>query len=78
MIYQATIENAEDDSGNGILTFSPEMLVENDWKKGDTIEIKKKNGLIHLYNVTLAFRSVQQSYKESGYLPNVANKQQLA
>jgi len=76
MIYQATIENVEDDSGDCFLTFSPEMLAENDWKKGDTIEIKKKNGLIHLYNVTLTFRSVQQSYKESGYLPNVANKQQ--
>ena len=63
MIYQATIENTEDDSGNGILTFSAEMLTENGWKEGDTIDIKKKNGLIYLTNLSWAQR--------------VANKQQL-
>jgi len=63
MIYQATIENTEDDSGDGILTFSAEMLTENGWKEGDTIDIKKKNGSIYLTNLSWAQR--------------VANKQQL-
>ncbi len=63
MIYQATIENTEDGSGDGILTFSTEMLAENGWKEGDTIDIKKKNGSIYLTNLSWAQR--------------VANKQQL-
>jgi hypothetical protein len=62
MIYQATIENTEDGSGDGILTFSTEMLAENGWKEGDTIDIKKKNGSIYLTNLSWAQR--------------VANKQQ--
>ena len=62
MIYQATIENTEDDSGDGILTFSAEMLAENGWKEGDTIDIKKKNGALYLTNLSWAQR--------------VANKQQ--
>jgi len=62
MIYQATIENTEDGSGDGILTFSTEMLAENGWKEGDTIDIKKKNGSIYLINLSWAQR--------------VANKQQ--
>jgi len=63
MIYQATIEDAEDGSGDGILTFPPELLAESDWKEGDTIDIKKKNGSIYLTNLSWAQR--------------VANKQQL-
>ena len=42
MIYQTTIENAEDDSGDGILTFTPEMLTESGWQEGDIIDIKIK------------------------------------
>ncbi len=63
MIYQATIENTEDGSGDSFLTFSAEMLAENGWKEGDTIDIKKKNGSIYLTNLSWAQR--------------VANKQQL-
>ena len=46
MIYQATIENTEDGSGDGILTFSTEMLAENGWKEGDTLNIKVEDGAI--------------------------------
>ena len=63
MIYQATIENTEDDSGDGILTFSAEMLTESGWQEGDIIDIKNKNGALYLTNLSWAQR--------------VANKQQL-
>lgn len=62
MIYQTTIENAEDDSGDGILTFTPEMLTESGWQEGDIIDIKNKNGALYLTNLSWAQR--------------VANKQQ--
>jgi hypothetical protein len=34
-----TIEDAEDGSGDGILTFPPEFIEETGWKEGDTIKM---------------------------------------
>ena len=54
--------DAEDDSGDGILTITPEMLTESGWQEGDIIDIKNKNGALYLTNLSWAQR--------------VANKQQ--
>lgn len=35
-----TIEDAEDGSGDGILTFPPEFIEKTGWKEGDTISMK--------------------------------------
>jgi hypothetical protein len=35
-----TIEDANDGSGDGILTFPPEFLEETGWKEGDTISME--------------------------------------
>lgn len=35
-----TIEDAEDGSGDGILTFPPEFLEKTGWKEGDTISME--------------------------------------
>ncbi len=34
------IEDAEDGSGDGILTFPPEMIAEVGWKEGDTLNLE--------------------------------------
>lgn len=34
------IEEAEDGSGDGILTFPPEMIEELGWKEGDTLNLE--------------------------------------
>lgn len=35
-----TIEDAEDGSGDGILTFPPELIQETGWKEGDTLNLE--------------------------------------
>lgn len=35
-----TIEDASDGSGDGILTFPPEMVEELGWKEGDTLNFR--------------------------------------
>jgi len=69
MIYQTTVEDAKDGSGDSILTFPPELLAESDWEEGDTITVKREHSSIHLTNLSAAIRQ-----KNKG----VANKQQLA
>jgi hypothetical protein len=34
------IEDAQDGSGDGILTFPPELIEETGWKEGDTLNLK--------------------------------------
>lgn len=34
------IEDAEDGSGDGILTFPPELIEETGWKEGDTLKLE--------------------------------------
>jgi hypothetical protein len=34
------IEEAEDGSGDGILTFPPELIEETGWKEGDTLNLE--------------------------------------
>jgi len=34
------IEDAEDGSGDGILTFPPEFIEETGWKEGDTLKLE--------------------------------------
>ena len=34
------IEDAEDGSGDGILTFPPELIEETGWKEGDTLNLE--------------------------------------
>jgi hypothetical protein len=68
MIYQTTVEDAKDGSGDSILTFPPELLAESDWEEGDTITVKREHSSIHLTNLSAAIRQTNKS---------VANKQQL-
>ena len=37
--YTTTMEDAADGSGDGILTFPPELLVDMGWKEGDSLDI---------------------------------------
>lgn len=46
------IEDAEDGSGDGILTFPPEMIDELGWKEGDTLNFKaNEDGILILTKV---------------------------
>ena len=46
------IEDAEDGSGDGILTFPPEMVEELGWKEGDTLNLAAgENGTITITKV---------------------------
>jgi hypothetical protein len=42
------IEDAQDGSGDGILTFPPELIEETGWKEGDTLnlEVSESGSLI--------------------------------
>lgn len=51
--FEATIEDANDGSGDGILTFPPEFIEQEGWKEGDLLEMKLENGKLiikHLGN----------------------------
>ena len=37
--YTTTMEDAADGSGDGILTFPPELLADMGWKEGDSLDI---------------------------------------
>ena len=51
--FLATIEDAPDGSGDGILTFPPEFIEQYGWKEGDRVDISLENDTIvirHLGN----------------------------
>ena len=51
--FVATIEDANDGSGDGILTFPPEFIEQEGWKEGDLVDISLENDKIvirHLGN----------------------------
>jgi len=50
--YSTTLEDSEDGSGDAILTFPPDFLIENDWKEDDVISIKRVNDTLVLINTT--------------------------
>jgi bifunctional DNA-binding transcriptional regulator/antitoxin component of YhaV-PrlF toxin-antitoxin module len=53
--FEATIEDAEDGSGDGILTFPPEMIQELGWKEGDVLKLDvREDGLIYISNLSLS------------------------
>lgn len=41
--FVATIEDANDGSGDGILTFPPEFIEQEGWKEDDLLELKLEN-----------------------------------
>lgn len=46
--YIGTIEDAPDGSGDGILTFPPEMIEELGWKEGQELNLKVVDGTLIL------------------------------
>ena len=54
--YSANIVDSEDGSGDGILTFDPEMLQDLDWREGDQISFKVNDGVVSIINQSKALR----------------------
>lgn len=50
--YSATVEDSNDGSGDGLLTFSENFLKEQDWREGDSVVIKVVSGGLSLTNQT--------------------------
>lgn len=50
--YTTEILDAQDGSGDGILTFPEEMIKEMQWLEGDTLNLKVENGVLLINNVT--------------------------
>ena len=52
LVYTTTIEDAEDGSGDGILTIPPEIIRQTGWKEGTKLDISLgENGEIILQEV---------------------------
>jgi hypothetical protein len=49
--YSTTIEDAGDGSGDGILTFPPEILEEMGWKEGTLLNVEEKGGNLYITEV---------------------------
>jgi bifunctional DNA-binding transcriptional regulator/antitoxin component of YhaV-PrlF toxin-antitoxin module len=49
--YSTTIEDAGDGSGDGILTFPPEILEEMGWKEGTLLNVEEKDGNLYISEV---------------------------
>ena len=49
--YSTTIEDAGDGSGDGILTFPPEILEETGWKEGTLLNLEEKDGNLYITEV---------------------------
>ena len=47
-IYTTIIEDAEDGSGDGILTFPPEVIEQTGWKEGDVLKLQVKDGKLYI------------------------------
>lgn len=47
-VWSTTFEDANDGTGDGILTFPEEMLTELGWKEGTVLDISVKDGKIIL------------------------------
>lgn len=47
-VYTTTIEDAEDGSGDGILTFPPEILEETGWKEGQLLKLSYIDDKIYI------------------------------
>lgn len=54
--YSANIVDSNDGSGDGILTFDPEMLQDLDWREGDEIAFKVNDGVVSIINQSKALR----------------------
>ena len=50
MSWTTTIENAEDGSGDGILTLPPELCEIKGWTKGTVLHIEAKDGCFYIYD----------------------------
>lgn len=61
--YSANIVDSNDGSGDGILTFDPQMLIDLDWKEGDKLSLKVSNGTIIFFNKTKELRDRKESKK---------------
>lgn len=54
--YSANIVDSDNGSGDGILTFDPEMLQDLDWREGDEIAFKVNDGVVSIINQSKALR----------------------
>jgi hypothetical protein len=46
--FVGTIEDANDGTGDGILTFPPELIEYTGWKEGDTLSLSVENGCLYI------------------------------
>ena len=54
--YSANIADSDDGSGDGILTFDPQMLEDLDWREGDQISFKVNDGVVSIINQSKVLR----------------------
>jgi len=46
--WVTTIEDANDNTGDGILTFPPEVCEMNGWKEGTVLHLEVIDGVLHI------------------------------
>jgi len=51
-IYSSVITEAEDGSGDGILTFPDELIAETGWKPGQKLKLSVEDGCLIITEVT--------------------------
>jgi hypothetical protein len=55
-LFEATIEDANDGSGDGILTFPPDFIEQEGWQEGDVIHMSTENDKLIIQNKSLRQR----------------------
>jgi len=50
-VWETTIENAKDGSGDGILTLPPELCEMQGWKEGTVLEIENIDGCLYISEI---------------------------
>jgi hypothetical protein len=48
IVWTTTIEDANDGTGDGILTFPPEVCEMNGWKEGTVLNLEVIDGVLHI------------------------------
>ena len=63
--YSASIVDSNDGSGDGILTFDPQMLKDLDWREGDQIVFKNVDSGVSIINQSKDLRDRQSERLKS-------------
>lgn len=50
--WSATIEDAADGSGDGILTIPPEIIEIKGWKEGTVLNLRAEDGVLYISEVS--------------------------